>query len=134
MSILAYIASIIVGIIVAIAANIDTSNSEGIPPLVWYAGSIGSVIFTVLFALWYFHSPKTARNAKEGLKFGVTMIVTGFILDMLTMIPMAVSKQSLDPILTYYLNPWFWLTIILVLAGATITGHYLKPKAPQATS
>jgi hypothetical protein len=127
-SIMAYIASLIVGIIVAIGAGINLGETQEIPPLLWYVGSIAAIIFAGVFAFWYFRSPSISPSAKTGLYFGIVMIVTGFTLDLITLLPLLTHENPLEPILGYYLAPMFWVTLLLILATTSLIGKYLAIK------
>ena len=56
MSVLAYIASLLIGIIVTVAFGIDMGETQEIPAVLWYAGAFTSVVFGGGFAYWYFRS------------------------------------------------------------------------------
>jgi magnesium-transporting ATPase (P-type) len=126
MSVLAYISSLIVGIIVAVVSGIDLETSQEISPIMWYAGAISSILFAIIFSVWYFKSPKIHSNMKAGLRFGGVMIITGFVLDFITIVPLYVKEKTLEPMFSYYQSPWFWITIILVVFTAGLTGKFLK--------
>ena len=125
-SVMAYIASFIVGTLVAVAFGIDLAGTQEIPPLMWYAGAVASIVFSAGAAWWYFRSPSVAPSAKAGLYLGVVMIITGFVLDFITLLPLWTHENPLEPILGYYLAPMFWVTLALVLAATTLTGCVLS--------
>jgi len=126
-SVLAYLASFVVGSVVGVLMGIDFAETQEIPAVMWYVGAVTSVVFSVLFAFWYFRSPKTTSSAKEGVKFGVVMILTGFALDIAAFLPLLRHEDPFGPILAYYGEPFFWISVLLVLAGATLAGK-LKAK------
>lgn len=128
MSVLAYIASLAVGIAVMVVYGIDLGETQAIPPEMWYAGAITAIIFAALFAAWYFRSPKVDASAQEGLKFGLVMIVTGFVLDLVSFLPLLTHEDPYDPILEYYSSPFFWVTLVLVVVAAALTGNFLGAK------
>ena len=123
-----YIASFIVGIITAVIFGIDLGQTQEIPPILWYTGAFASVIIASGFAFWYFHSPKVSPGAKAGFSLGVIMIITGFILDFMTLLPLLTHDNPWEPILGYYLAPLFWVTLLLVLLATTLTGKYIASK------
>jgi drug/metabolite transporter (DMT)-like permease len=127
-SVMAYIASFIIGVIVIVVFGIDLGETQEIPPLMWYAGAIASIVFAAGFALWYFRSLKVEPSEKAGLYLGVVMITTGFILDFVTLLPLFTHEDPVGPLLDYYLAPMFWVTLLLVLLATTLTGKYIRSK------
>lgn len=127
-SILAYLASLAIGTIVAVVAGIDLAETQAIPPLLWYTGAVVSIIFAVLFARWYFRGDGVLSGAGEGLRFGFVMIATGFVLDFVTFLPLLTHDDPWGSILTYYTDPLFWGTVGLVLVATTLTGRQIASR------
>lgn len=134
MSVLAYLGSFIVASIVALTAGINLAETQEIPPMLWYTGAVTAIVFAVAFAFWYYRSPKTKPSVKTGLQFGLVMILTGFALDFITFLPLFTHEDPLGPILDYYLSPFFWVTLILILVATAGVGKYLETKAAEPTS
>jgi hypothetical protein len=132
-SVMAYVASFIVGTIVAVVFGIDLAETGEVPPLMWYVGAVASMVFAVGAAWWYFRSPAVVPSAKSGLYLGIVMISTGFVLDFITLLPLWTHENPLEPILDYYLAPMFWVSLVLVLAATTLTGTYVYSKKSSAS-
>lgn len=132
-SVLTYIASFILGSIFAISAGINLAETQAIPPSMWYLAAVSAIVFAAGFAYWYFRSPKTHPCAKEGLLLGITMIITGFVLDMITFLPLLTHPDPFGPILDYYSSPFFWSTLALILGVTSLTGWWLGKKASAST-
>ena len=133
LSVLAYFASFVIGIAVAVVAGIDVAETQAIPPLMWYAGAIAAIVFAVVFTRWYFRSPTVVPSAKAGFLFGLTMVVTGFVLDVVMLLPLLAHDDPWTPILAYYFNPFFLLTLVFVISATTYVGKHLGSRQ-QRTS
>jgi membrane protease YdiL (CAAX protease family) len=127
-SILAYTSSFIIGLIISSALKVNLENPAIIPANVWIFSIIATIIVTIFFSFWYFKDKKTKPSAREGFKFGLTLILIGSFLDMLIIIPyLFVSGSNTDPII-YYSNPLFWLSLLILVATTTIIGWTKQKK------
>lgn len=124
-SVLAYLASLVVGIVVAVIFDINLEETEAVPPILWYTGAITAVFFVGVFSFWYFRSPSTTPSASEGFRLGLVMIATGFLLDFITLLPLFTHEDPFGPMLEYYLDPFFLGTLVLVLGVTTLVGRHL---------
>lgn len=122
LSILAYIATFVVGALVAVVSGVDLGEIQEAPTILWVTGALVSVAFAWAFAWWYFRSPKTIASPRNGLLFGLVMIATGFILDFVTFLPLVTREDPWGSILAYYFNPFFWGTVVLVVITTTLVG------------
>ena len=77
----AYIASFLLGIVLSVALGYDPTNGGNIPMSLWRATLIVSVLVAAIFALRYFKSDTTRASFKNGLLFGVVLVVVGFAVD-----------------------------------------------------
>ena len=126
-----YIATIIVRLIITFVFMVASPKYPLIFRTTTYLiiSFISLVVLVSFASLWYF--TKAKRNAKEGLKLGVTFVVINFLLDLLY-IKIVFSAKPLMQIITAYLSdPSFYTTIILIIALVTFIGsrnksHYEK--------
>jgi len=128
MSVVVYAISFAIGIITAAILGVDLTEATEPPVSVWIISIVVTVAILAAFTWWYFKDKKVKPNAKEGLFFGLTMIIVGTILDMTIIIPYILTNDAGTEVLTYYANPLFLLTIVLLLATTTIVGWSLEQK------
>ena len=131
-SVLAYIISMIVGMIMSMVAGLDMTTMAN-PPLWLCAISIGVAVLVCWKGAWlYFRGKNVARGTVEGLKFGIVLILTGFVLDVLiwglAYPGVGGFMDSMNLLMDYYKQPYFWATFILILIVSTLTGKYMAKK------
>jgi cytochrome bd-type quinol oxidase subunit 2 len=137
MSVLLYISSAIIGILLAGFLNIDVENTNEIPISLWYWGISATIVLLIFFTRWYFKDTKISRNAKEGFLFGAAAILIGTIIDAIIVIPYIIINQNSAEVLAYYLSPLFWITLLVILAVSSAVGWHLgnlkdtKKRLPQ---
>lgn len=51
-------------------------------------------VLTYIAVLFYFRGKKIKRNAREGLKLGIVMLITGIILDAIITLPLWIIPQG----------------------------------------
>lgn len=130
-SIALYAATMIIGIILTIAANIGMASPQNIPTMYWVITIATTVLLTCLASIWYFSKAK--RSPKEGLKLGLTFIAVGFILDALFFFTQENATQIMKQ---YYSNIAFYLILALVVVSAVFIGsrtHHEKTETKQTT-
>ena len=128
-----YIATLIIGIILTVIANISLSSPQEIPTTYWIITIVVTVLLTSLASIWYFHKKGVSRNIKEGFKLGLTFVIVGFILDSLFIIPALFTGSGADLLLEYYLTPSFYVILLLVIASATFIGSRSPSKTEIKT-
>ena len=126
MSVVFYIVSFILGTITGIFMEVDLSAATEIPDTVWYVGMVLTIILMVLFTSWYFRIPQTKPNAKNGFLFGITAMIVGFVLDAVIIFPSMMATDAPADMMAYYMNPFFWITLILMLMVGGVTGNFLE--------
>ena len=128
-ALLVYIASFVLSIVYALIAGVDMTSTTDVPMNLYIAGAVISLALSIGATWWYF-KPKTEKpSVKIGLYFGLIVIAVGFILDSALIIPYYFSNPSPESNpFVYYADPWFWLTVALVIAGCAATGHILENK------
>lgn len=112
-----YAATMIIGIIMTIVANISIESPQNIPTTYWIITVITTVLLTCLASIWYFSKAK--RNAKEGLKLGITFIIVGFILDLFFFFT---QDNAVEIMKQYYSSTSFYLILALVIVSAIFIG------------
>lgn len=121
-SVLTYLLTMVVGVVIGASVgfeNLDMTN----PPLWMY---IASGVTAALACLWmshlYFRSPKVAKGTKYGAYLGVYMILTGFVLDMLSWSGEYAKTGSFDGLWNYYQNWCFIVTLVVIVLVCTLVG------------
>lgn len=133
-SLLAYFFTFIVGIIFSILFHFDPVNNPeqaANPPLVFCLATIvGSIVISAGIAYLYFthRKPKLKASVNSGLKLGITMVVVGFILDLIMFLPMVLSLGGPGLLIEYYQKWYFIVALLGVVAGATGMGYWLEQK------
>ena len=120
------IATLIVTIILSrlFGVDLEITDPSNIPPVMWYVAIISVVILSVIGTIWFFKSPETVSNARNGFLFGLLAATLGFISDILLLIP---HKNGLSILLNYYTQPKYWAAFISILLICTLVG-YVKSK------
>ena len=107
----------VVGIVLTLITKINISSPQEIPTTYWIITIITTVLLTSLASIWYFNKAK--RNAKEGIKLGITFIITGFIMDLLFFMT---QEGGIQLIKGYYSNISFYIVLILVVSTCIFIG------------
>jgi uncharacterized membrane protein AbrB (regulator of aidB expression) len=125
-AILTYITTFVVGVLVGVIANVspEQASSGEVPGAILYGGAVAAIILSALFAWWYFRPARTEANTKKGLYLGLIFIVVGFVLDVVAF----AATGQLDTAQTYYSEPAFLTTLVLVVLSTTLVGWYLSRK------
>jgi hypothetical protein len=120
----------ILGMIVCSIMGIQLDQATMVLPMeMWLITAFISVLASIGATYWYFKGKNLKANAKHGLYFGTSIVIAGFLLDLLFF--WSLSFQGFDPIMVlkgYYSQPMFWLTLALILAGSSGTGYWLESK------
>lgn len=123
-----YIAALAVGIIGAFIFSAEPGQTE-MPVGMWLIGLLAPIFFAWIFSLWYFRGSRVAQGRSQGIMLGVTMIIVGFILDILTVLPTAGGFSGAFTILSDYYTQWiFWFVAILVVLTCMLVGGNLREK------
>lgn len=129
---LAYVVTFLFGIVLSIAFGFDpASNPEQIanPPLVFCLATIVISAVVSAIATYYFftyNKPKIKPTTQFGLKFGVTMVAVGFVLDLILFLPIVFSMGSVELLLAYYGKWYFIVALTSVVAAAAGVGYWLE--------
>ena len=127
-SLLTYISTFIVGMVAALIMGLDLTSTDAPPPEMFYISAVAAVVIAALFSVWYFKGKGIEKNAKQGLFFGITLIIIGFIMDIITFIPYVLGGGSYNDLFSYYANPVFLVTLVLILGTPAAIGHFLSKK------
>ena len=121
---LTYIASLIVGIILAFIFDADATTSPH--PVLWIIGMLGPIVFAWIFATWYFRA-HVSQGRGQGFVLGLIMLVVGFILDTITVLPAAKGFDNAIAYLGEFYSQWtFWITAILVVGVCVLVGGNVR--------
>ena len=129
-SVLAYVATFIIGIIAAVSIGLDSAEVEDIPTSMWIVGLISAVVLVKLAAWLYFRSPSVPASGRNGFLFGIIAVITGFVLDIATVLP----TGSLNTLWDYYANMYFWITVVAIIIVTTLLGARLGVKKASGNS
>ncbi len=121
------ITTLVVTIILSKLFRVELKNTDpsDIPPAMWYIAIISVVLLAAEGTAWYFESPETVPNAKNGFLFGLMAATVGFISDILLLIP---HKNGSNILLGYYTKPWYWAAFILILIVCTLVGFIMAKR------
>ena len=120
--VLTYITLLIIGGIAISFLGINPMQRDKISNSVFAVHIITTIIIAAVSTLFYLKDKKIKSNAKEGLLFGIVLIIIGFILDMLFVLIYSFISSSKIDLLEYYIDPIFWSGLILLLATTAIIG------------
>lgn len=126
MSILAYLTSFIVGIVISVAVGYEPSLDSEIPMSLWRGTLVVSSLVVALFGMWYFQSSNTQPSLKNWLLFCLCIVVVGFILDLVVLLIASWSMDAVADFGSYYYNPMFVLTLLAMFVVAWFVGHTLE--------
>jgi hypothetical protein len=129
-SLVTYIVSFIIGGIVAFMFQVDPQATT-LPIPLYIAMVVMTVIIAILFTLLYFKDRKIKPSAKEGFMFGIVLVFTGFILDVLIFSISSLVADLSQDIIEYYSSALFWIAIMVLLITTTLVGMYKQRKSPK---
>ena len=128
-SVLLYAATFLIGIVVALILGTDLSGETPITKMHWVLSIILSVILAGLFSLWYFKGRKIKISQKEGLYLGLTFLAVGIFFDLLFIIPyLALGVGDVNSLLNYYQDPFFWISVVLIVVTPIVVGKWKGKK------
>lgn len=125
-SLIAYALSFLVSTIVMFSMGIDfeTFDVTNMSMSLWVVAMAATALITYIVTKWYFRTKwVVVPSAKEGFIFGVAVVVIGFVLDFLLVLPVVITQGAND-LLAYYQHPFFGLTVLILLGTATIVGWH----------
>lgn len=120
--ILTYLIAFIIGMIVVGISGVDATNPAEVPKSVLYINIVITIIIAALLTLFYFKGKHTKANVKEGLLFGIVLVIVGFILDIIIFLIFSSASQSEFDLMEYYSNPIFWVSLVLLLITTSVVG------------
>lgn len=126
-----YFLTFVVAFIAAVFSGYDPAKAQISPPISFcLAIIIASAVFSAVATYFFFtyKSPKIKVTAVNGLKFGITMIVVGFILDLVLFLPY-IFFQGISEAATQYKEWYVYSTYVAVLLVTTVTAYYLEKKS-----
>ncbi|PIR38320.1 MAG: hypothetical protein COV34_01800 [Candidatus Zambryskibacteria bacterium CG10_big_fil_rev_8_21_14_0_10_42_12] len=130
-----YLASLAVAIIGAFIFNAGTADPNEIHPVLWIVGVLGPIVFAWIFSTWYFRGSHVAQGRGQGLLLGILMIITGFVLDVITVLPTAGGFDNAITLLVSYYTQWaFWVTAVLVIFMCVLVGGNVRQAASSSSS
>jgi hypothetical protein len=123
---LLYLVSFVIGMMTATLMGIDLSSASTVPTSVWIVSILLTLVLLYFFTIWYFKKEKP--SAKEGALLGVVFIAVSTIIDLAIVIPYIITTDSVADIVTYYSNPLFWFTLVLIVGATTLIGYWKGKK------
>lgn len=112
-----YAVTLIVGIIITLVTRVSISSPQDIPTTFWIITIVTTVFLTSLASIWYFN--KVKRSTKEGLKLGITFVLTGLVIDIVLFLT---QPGGIQLIKEYYSNVSFYIVLVLVVASCVFIG------------
>ncbi|MDP3990544.1 MAG: hypothetical protein Q8Q01_05060 [archaeon] len=128
MSVVLYLVTFAIGLIVGAFFNYDPTVTMQIPMNVLILTLLLTLVATAWVTKWYFtKKPAMKPSLKEGALFGVAFMIVGTILDLLLIIPFVLTSiATWSDVLVYYVNPLFWITLVLLIGTSSLTGLALQ--------
>ncbi|MEK6847061.1 MAG: hypothetical protein AABY16_02750 [Nanoarchaeota archaeon] len=117
-----YIITFVIGVILTLVAKEMLQTQQNAQTTYWLITIVVTILLTSLASLWYFNGKNIIRNIAEGLKLGVTFIISSFVLDLISLIPVLISTGNTQGLFEYYKDPTFYLIALLVLGTAVFIG------------
>ena len=125
-SVLLYIATFAVGILVGVILGTDFSGETEITTTHWIISIIFSIILAAIFSFLYFKGRGVDASGKQGLKLGLFFLLIGIIFDALFLLPYVFSGSgSMDGVLAYYLDPLFYVSVLLIILTPVVVGMFM---------
>jgi hypothetical protein len=82
---------------------------------------IALAVIAYISALFYFKGKRVKKNAKEGLKAGIVMLVTAIVLDALITVPLWMGGNY-----AFFLDPYLIAGLVETLVVVAIAGALKK--------
>jgi EamA domain-containing membrane protein RarD len=126
-SVIAYVISFVLGSIVAVLSGFDVASTDTIPTSLW----LWSIVLTliVVAGVTHYYFKKEKPSATMGFYFGLSLVVIGSVLDMLVLFIFARTvDMTIGESLSYYANPLFLATIVMLLLTTTLIGLWCANK------
>lgn len=119
-----FVVSLIINAISSKIIGVDLNKDypASFPLSLWLASIISVVILSILGSLWYFKSPKIVPDAKNGFLQGLVIIILGFILDGVAIVPRSNGRKIMTG---YYKEPLYWTALIVILVICTFMGYLI---------
>lgn len=127
-SILAYLASFVIGILLSMFLFNGLPNPEDFSTNMYLISGLFTVLIAGVFSLWYFEGKAIKKpTLKEGLYFGLILLAVSFLADMLiVLITLLSSDYPVGEFFSYYADPTLILSLILMLATTMGVGAVLQ--------
>lgn len=128
-SIYTYLASLVVGIIGAFIFQTDPAQTS-VPVPMFLIGILAPILFTWIFATWYFRGSQVAQGRGQGLVLGILLVLISFILDVVTILPTTGGNlaDTITLLTDYYTQLAFWITTLLVIGACVVVGGNIRPR------
>lgn len=128
-SIYTYLASLIIGIIGAFIFSADPAQAS-VPVPMFLIGILAPILFAWIFATWYFRGSRVVQGRGQGFALGILMVLIGFILDIVTVLPTAGGSlgNTVALLTDYYTQVVFWVTALLVIGACVVVGGNTRPQ------
>lgn len=121
-----YVSCLVVCGATAALMGVDLSLSPSeIPSSFWIVSLIEMGVLTAICTKWYLDDVR-AKGARAGFEFGIIALIVGAILDLLVLFPLMTQGGDKSDLLAFYTLPWFWMSLIILLATAAIVGGHQK--------
>lgn len=103
-----------------LGVNLETIDPANMPSAIWCLALLSVFILSTLGAIWFFQSPLTTPNAKNGFVFGLAACIFGFLTDIFLLVRL---RDGLNIILKYFAQSEYWMAFILILVACTFVGY-----------
>jgi len=128
-SVFAYVITFGVGILATGFITLESAEtlSDIIIPNSFYYLQIAIAGLVSGFFTWlYFRARTISPSLAHGFYFGLVGLAIGLLFDVLLFIPPVLSGEAVETLLSFYLNPLFWVALSVYVAVASIVGFSLQ--------
>ena len=119
---IAFVLFYAVEIISPLIIGVDISQPDTIPTSLLIVLRLVQIVTVTLASLWHFAHPKVVASLKEGLWFGITYEIAGFIIDLLVMVISVVFPNTASFFRTGYGTALFVVSIVVALGIPMLVG------------
>ncbi len=127
LGVLAYLVSLLLGVVIAVIFGVDLSSAEIMSTTMWIISIFVQIIVALVFAYWYFAAKAIKHYGwKEGLHLGAIFVIISIVVDFLFILPWIFTSGLPTDILVYYSHPLFWVSVVLFLVCTGLVGSWFE--------
>lgn len=134
LSVLFFVASFITGILNGIVHGTDFESSASITDFAWITAILVHAIILVGFSVLYFKPKQIAYSAREGALFGMTVVITATIIEIVIFRLIVLFASGPTDSLSYFANIWYWVSVVVTFFVPVLVGAWGQKRARQTSA